>query len=148
MTTLAEILIVEDDQDHLELTIDALRDAGVSNPIRSVGTLVDARSHLAECAARAPGTALPCLILLDLRLADGLGTDLLREVRQDPNLRLIPVVILTNCDDTDTIREAYYRGANSYLVKPMSFSEFRKKVRELGLYWAIINHTCEPANIS
>jgi len=146
MTKLAEILVVEDDADHLELTVEALRDAGVSNPIRSAHTLVEARSYLAECTARASGAGLPCLILLDLRLTDGLGTDILHEVRQDPNLRLIPVVILTNCDDTDTIRDAYYRGANSYLVKPMAFSEFRRRVRELGLYWAIINHTCEPAN--
>ena len=140
---LSEILIVEDNEDHLALTLDALEDAGVSNPIHTAGTLREARAYLKGCSERT-GDDLPCVILLDVRLPDGSGMDLLREIRQDPLLHLLPVVVLTSSDNTPDIHNAYQLGANSYLVKPISFEEFHRKVGEAGLYWALLNEPCTP----
>ena len=138
----SEILIIEDNEDHLELILDALEAACLSNPIRTLPTGQQARAYLRECGQRARASAheLPCVILLDLQLPDASGLDLLQECRQDPVFHSVPVVILTTCDDADTVSRAYRSGANSYLVKPISFQEFHHKVREAGLYWAILNH--------
>jgi len=85
---------------------------------------------------------LPCVILLDIRLPDGSGMDILREIKQNPALSPIPVVILTSSADTPDIKRAYLLGANSYLVKPVAFEEFHQKIREAGLYWALLNQPC------
>jgi len=132
--TLGKILIVEDNEDHLALTVEALEDAGVGNPIRTAGTLGEARAYLLEQA-----DDLPCVVLLDVRLPDGSGMDLLREIRQHALLRVLPVVVLTSSDNTPDIRRAYQLGANSYLVKPISFEDFHRKVGQAGLYWALLN---------
>jgi two-component system response regulator len=141
--TLSEIFIVEDNEDHLALTLEALKDAGVANPVRTANSVREARGHLAAWA-EAPGEDLPCAILLDVRLPDGSGMDLLREIRQHPDLRLLPVVMLTSSDTTPDIQTAYQLGANSYLVKPIHFEEFHRKVGEAGLYWALLNETVRP----
>jgi len=143
---LRHILIVEDNEDHLALTIEALEEAGVSNPVVTAGGLQQARAILAECAERAHGgrDGLPCVILLDVRLPDGSGMDLLSEIKEHAVLRAVPVVVLTSSDDTPDIRKAYQLGANSYLVKPVVFDEFHRKVREAGIYWALLNHLYEP----
>ncbi len=143
---LRHILIVEDNEDHLALTIEALEEAGVSNPVATAGGLQEARAILAECAEQARGgrDGLPCVILLDVRLPDGSGMDLLSEIKEHAVLRAVPVVVLTSSDDTPDIRKAYQLGANSYLVKPVVFDEFHRKVREAGIYWALLNHLYEP----
>ena len=99
-------------------------------------------AHLRQFAerARADSDALPRVILLDLQLPDASGLELLAECKQDPVLQTIPIVILTTCDDTDAVNRAYVSGANSYLVKPISFEEFHHKVRDAGLYWAMLNY--------
>jgi CheY-like chemotaxis protein len=144
--TLREILIIEDNEDHLMLTLDALQDAGVVNPIRTANSLGEARSHLEEWAQRPEGER-PCAILLDVRLPDGSGIDLLREIREHPQLRYIPVVMLTSSDNTPDIQNAYQNGANSYLVKPICFEEFHRKVGEAGLYWALLNESIGPQSV-
>ena len=136
---LSEILIIEDNEDHLALTVEALEDAGVGNPIRTAGTLSEARAYLLEQA-----DDLPCVVLLDVRLPDGSGMDLLREIRQHALLRVLPVVVLTSSDNTPDIRNAYQLGANSYLVKPISFEDFHRKVGQAGLYWALLNEPYGP----
>jgi len=141
--TLSDILIIEDNEDHLTLTLDALEDAGVTNPIRTASSLREARVYL-EGRSQHQGHGLPCVILLDVRLPDGSGMDLLREIRQHPLLRVLPVVVLTSSDSTPDIHNAYQLGANSYLVKPISFEEFHRKVGEAGLYWALLNEPCSP----
>jgi two-component system response regulator len=128
------------------LTIDALREAGLDNPIHSAAAAREARSYLSECVsrARAGDDGLPCVILLDLRLPDASGLELLAEIKQDPVLRPVPVVILTTSENPPDVREAYRLGANSYLVKPVRFDDFHRKVREAGLYWALLNQSCDP----
>jgi CheY-like chemotaxis protein len=143
---LRHILIVEDNEDHLALTIEALEDAGVSNPVMTASGVQEARAILAQCAeeARAGKDGLPCVILLDVRLPDGSGMELLSEIKEHAILRSVPVVVLTSSDDTPDIRKAYQLGANSYLVKPVVFDEFHRKVREAGIYWALLNHLYDP----
>jgi CheY-like chemotaxis protein len=138
---LSAIPVIEDNEDHLTLTLDALEDAGLRNPIHSAASLREARAYLEECTLRARQheDGRLCMILLDMRLPDGSGTDLLREIRQNSPLSAVPVVVLTSSDHTPDIQRAYEMGANSYLVKPISFEEFHRKVREAGLYWAVLN---------
>jgi CheY-like chemotaxis protein len=135
------ILIIEDNDDHLSLTLEALEEAGVRNPIHAATSVQTARARLQEYEQQGLtfSTGLPCLILLDIRLPDGSGMDLLRELKQNSVLSPIPVVILTSSADTPDIKRAYLLGANSYLVKPIVFDEFHLKVREAGLYWALLN---------
>ncbi|MDH4179603.1 MAG: response regulator, partial [Armatimonadota bacterium] len=90
---------------------------------------------------------LPCVVLLDVRLPDGSGMDLLREIRQHALLRLLPVVVLTSSVNAPDIQRAYNLGANSYLVKPISFEEFHRTVGEAGLYWALLNEPCWPEGV-
>jgi CheY-like chemotaxis protein len=146
VTRLSEILIIEDNEDHLALTMEALEDAGLRNPIRTAGSLRQARAYLEQCAAGTPqgDGDLPCVILLDVRLPDGSGMEVLREIRQHPRLGTTPVVVLTSSDHTPDINRAYQCGANSYLVKPISFEQFHHKVREAGLYWAVLNERDRP----
>lgn len=143
---LQDVLLIEDDADHLELTVQALHEAGVRNPLHTAGSLAEALAYLKERArlAETGDGTLPCLILLDLRLPDGSGLDLLQEIRQTPALRLVPVVILTTSENPPDINRAYTLGANSYLVKPVHFDEFHNKVREAGLYWVLLNQSCQP----
>jgi len=142
--SLSPILIIEDNDDHLCLTLEALEEAGVSNPIHTAVSLQAARARLQEYQERGLtlGDGLPCVILLDIRLPDGSGMDILRETKQNAKLSQIPVVILTSSADTPDIKRAYLLGANSYLVKPVVFDEFHQKIREAGLYWALLNQTC------
>ena len=147
-TELRDILIVEDNEDHLVLTVEALQDAGIQNPILAAATLRQARAHLDRYAhaASSDGCGLPCVILLDVRLPDGSGMELLREIKQHPVMRAVPVVVLTSSDVGPDVRDAYQLGANSYLVEPISFEDFHRKVREAGLYWAILNHSYSPGS--
>jgi CheY-like chemotaxis protein len=142
--SLAPILIIEDNEDHLSLTLEAFEEAGVTNPIHTAASLQAARAQLQEYQEQGLtlDSGLPCVILLDLRLPDGSGMEILREIKQDQKLNPIPVVILTSSADTPDIKRAYLFGANSYLVKPVVFEEFHRKIREAGLYWALLNQPC------
>jgi CheY-like chemotaxis protein len=131
---LLEILLVEDDPDHAELTREALTDAGLCNPIVTIETVAGALDYLAGRSG-----AQACVILLDLRLPDGSGFEVLRAVRHNPEHRATPVVVLTTSANGPDVAQAYALGANSYLVKPVGYEEFHRKVRAAGLYWALLN---------
>lgn len=142
--SLPPVLIVEDNEDHLSLTLEAFEEAGVTNPVHTAASLQAARAQLQAYQEQGltRHTGLPCVILLDLRLPDGSGMELLREIKQEERLGAIPVVILTSSADTPDIKRAYLFGANSYLVKPVVFDEFHRTIREAGLYWALLNQPC------
>jgi DNA-binding response OmpR family regulator len=128
------ILLVEDDVDHVALTMRALKKSGVANPV-VVATDGQAAVDLLSDA----GKALPILILLDLKLPKVEGLEVLRRLRGAERTRRIPVVILTSSDDEHDRAAGYDLGCNSYIRKPVDFHQFATAVRELGLYWLVLN---------
>ncbi|HLF06841.1 MAG TPA: response regulator [Thermoplasmata archaeon] len=135
----AEILLVEDDASDEELTLRALRRNNLTNPVHVCRDGAEALRHLFSEGAP-PG---PRLILLDLKLPKVDGMELLRRLKADPRTKRIPVVILTSSREERDIVESYKLGVNSYIVKPVDFAQFTEAVRQLGLYWLLLNETPE-----
>jgi two-component system response regulator len=138
-----EILLVEDNPDDLELTLHALRSDKVANKIevaRDGEEALDYFFRRGRFAARALESE-PSLVLLDLKLPKVDGLEVLREVKNNPATRTIPVVILTSSREEKDIVMSYQLGVNSYIQKPVDFNKFRETAKQLGLYWLIINQT-------
>ena len=132
------ILLVEDNPRDEELTLRALRKSKVVNPIVVAHDGVEALDYLFAQGAHAgrPPTALPQLILLALKLPK---LDGLRTLRLDERTKLLPVVILTSSVEEQDLVRGYSLGANSYVRKPVDFIQFSEAVRQLGLYWLVLN---------
>ncbi len=135
------ILLVEDNADDVALTLRALRKHNVANQILVARDGMEALDLLfpAEAKANATPQDLPHLVLLDLKLPRVDGLEVLRRIRAHPTTRLIPVVILTTSDEQQDLLAGYDYGANSYVRKPVNFNEFSESVRQLGIYWFILN---------
>ena len=136
------ILLIEDNPDDEELTLHALRDAGVSNPVVVARDGAEALDRLLGSrgwpgGGDAPG--LPAVVLLDIKLPKVSGLDVLRQIRASPRTRLLPVVILTSSSEERDLVEGYSLGCNSYVRKPVDFGQFTRAVRQLGLYWLLLN---------
>lgn len=142
------ILLVEDNPDDVDLTLRAFKRAGITRPVDVARDGVEALEYLhaqGAFTARA-GQPLPVVVLLDLKLPRLDGHEVLRRIRADARTRLLPVVILTSSvEDADLVR-GYGGGANSYVRKPVSYTEFVEAARQLGLYWLVLNH--EPPSAS
>jgi CheY-like chemotaxis protein len=137
------ILLVEDNQKDEELTLRALRKSNVMNPIVVARDGVEALDYLFSRGAHAnrDPEAVPQLVLLDLKLPRVDGLEVLKELRESELTRLLPVVVLTSSlEDQDLIR-SYRLGANSYVRKPVDFVQFIEAVRQLGLYWLVLNQS-------
>jgi two-component system, chemotaxis family, response regulator Rcp1 len=132
-----EILLVEDSPDDACLTIEALKDGKVRNRISHVEDGEEAISFLRQKGSHGSAPR-PDLILLDLCLPKKNGQEVLEEIKEDPDLRRIPVVILTTIDDREQVREVYNRHANCYINKPVDFDEFIKVVRSIEDFWLTI----------
>lgn len=132
----ASILLVEDTATDRELTIYALRASGVMNDLR---VAEDGQQALDLLFGDEHEDLRPQLILLDLKLPRVSGFDVLRRIRADDRLRLVPVVVLTSSRQDPDIERAYALGATSYIVKPVDFSQFNDAVRQIGYYWLVIN---------
>jgi two-component system response regulator len=135
------ILLVEDNPDDEALTLRALRKNRIANEVVVARDGAEALDYLfgtGAHAGRGPG-ALPQVVLLDLKLPKVDGLEVLRRVRADPRARLLPVVILTSSKEDRDLVESYGRGANSYVRKPVDFAAFVEAVRQLGLYWLVLN---------
>jgi CheY-like chemotaxis protein len=135
------ILLVEDNPDDEELTLMALKDAGVQNVVHVARDGAEALAYLfgseeGEGSERQP---LPTLILLDLMLPKVNGFEVLEKIRETERTRYIPVVILTSSDADADVARSYQLGVNSYVRKPVEFSEFVNSVRQVGLYWVLLN---------
>lgn len=129
------ILVVEDDPDDVLLIRRAFAKASLSNRLSFVTDGEDAVAHLTG----QPPSELPSLILLDLKLPRMSGLELLQWRReQPPEIRSIPVVILTSSSESADVRRAYGLGANTYLVKPVEFDALLGMIRQLGLYWMLL----------
>ena len=142
----AKILLVEDNADDVELCLHALRKEKLSNKIHVAR---DGQEALDFLFARGPHLdrgqqSLPRLILLDLKLPKVDGIQVLRQVKSSAATRFLPVVILTSSREERDLVESYELGVNSYLQKPVNFEEFRGVVKQLGLYWLVVNQV--PSN--
>ena len=136
------ILLVEDDPDHEALAIRALRKANVANIINVARDGAEALEYMKGIIA---GTAqLPQLVLLDLKLTKVEGLDVLRAIRASDKTALLPVVVLTSSDEERDIVASYRLGVNSYIRKPVNFSDFAEATKQLGMYWLLLNQ-CPPS---
>lgn len=136
------ILLVEDDPDHEILTIRALRKSNVVNDIRVARDGEEAIRLLFGEGEEAL-KSLPQVILLDLKLPKIDGLEVLRRIRETEKTRMLPVVILTSSDEESDIVRSYRLGVNSYIRKPVNFTEFAEATRQLGVYWLVLNE-CPP----
>lgn len=137
------ILLVEDNPDDEELTLRALKQNNIANDVVVARDGVEALDYLFSTGAYAGrgDTPLPGLILLDLKLPRLGGIEVLQRLRADPRTRLLPVVVLTSSTQEEDIVNSYSFGANSYVRKPVSFVQFTEAVRQLGLYWLVLNES-------
>ncbi len=136
-----DILLVDDSQEDLDLTLHALRRENLANKIFTVRDGEEAldfifcRGAFGERTFERP----PKLILLDWKLPKVDGSQVLREIKSDERTKTIPVVVLTSSKEERDLVDGYRLGANSYIQKPVDFNQFRETVRSLGLYWLVVN---------
>jgi two-component system, response regulator len=137
------LLLIEDNPDDEELTLLALKESNVVNEVVVARDGVEALDYLFGTGAYAGRNTFfaPQLILLDLKLPKVDGLEVLQRLRSDPRTQLIPVVVLTSSSEEEDIVASYRLGANSYVRKPVEFHRFVDAVRQLGLYWLLINQT-------
>ncbi len=135
------ILLVEDNPDDEVLTLRAFKKNNIKNEVVVAHDGEEALDFLFGRGAYAERNPqdIPEVVLLDLKLPKVDGLEVLRQVRADPRTRLLPVVILTSSKEEQDLIEGYSRGANSYVRKPVDFNDFVEAVRQLGLYWLVLN---------
>ena len=135
------ILIVEDNPDDEEMTLKSLHQAGLANDVQVVRDGVEALDFLFGTGGFAgrDTSRMPTVVLLDLKLPKLNGIDVLKRMRQQLVTRTIPVVILTSSSEDEDMVKSYDSGANSYVRKPVIFSDFANVVSQLGLYWMLLN---------
>jgi CheY-like chemotaxis protein len=134
------ILLVEDDPRDVELTLAGLEEHNVANRIMVVNDGAEALDYLyrrGKFKTRDGGD--PILVLLDLKMPKVNGLEVLKIIKADENLKIIPVVVLSSSRETPDLVECYKHGVNAYVVKPVDFTEFMKAVKQLGIFWAAIN---------
>jgi CheY-like chemotaxis protein len=142
------IVLAEDNTNDVELTLTALRENRVVNEIVVVRDGAEALDYLYRRNTYANRTGgNPALVLLDLKMPRVDGIEVLRQVKSDPSLRSIPIVILTSSREEQDLVRTYNLGVNAYVVKPVDFHEFIEAVKLLGGFWAVINET-PPAGVS
>jgi CheY-like chemotaxis protein len=140
MTQLKRILLAEDNEHDIELTLNALSENHLANEVVVVRDGAEALDYLyrrGPYSGREEGN--PVVVLLDLKMPKVDGLEVLRQLKGDENLRQIPVVMLTSSREESDLIESYRLGVNAYVVKPVEFSGFVQAVGELGVFWAMIN---------
>ena len=140
MNGIGRILLVEDDPKDIDLTLAALGEYNLANEVIVVRDGAEALDYLhskGNYSSRAQEN--PAVVLLDLKLPKVDGLEVLRGIRSDERLKLIPVVVLTSSREDKDMVASYRLGVNAYVVKPVDFHEFVNAVKELGVFWAVIN---------
>lgn len=140
MPSMGRILLVEDDPKDVELTMTALEEYNLSNEVvvaRDGEEALDYLYYRGKFQRRSGDN--PAVVLLDLKLPKVDGLEVLETIKQDEKLRMIPVVVLTSSREERDLVASYKLGVNAYVVKPVDFHEFVNAIKELGVFWAIIN---------
>lgn len=140
MNTYKRILLAEDDPKDIELTINALEEYNLANDIFIARDGAEALDYLYRRGgfAQEPG-GNPIVILLDLKMPKIDGIQVLKQIKSDKHLQMIPVVVLTSSNESQDLEACYQLGANAYVVKPVKFTDFVEAVRGIGVFWALIN---------
>jgi len=140
MLPLKRILLAEDSVQDAELTLAALEEQHLANDVALVRDGAEALDYLYQRGEFADGDAtLPVVVILDLKMPRVDGLEVLRQMKSDQNLRRVPVVMLTSSREEKDLADSYRLGANAYVVKPVDFQKFLTSVRQLGMFWALIN---------
>ena len=140
MTAFGKILFVEDDPRDVELTLEALRDNNLANEVivaRDGEVALDYVYRRGAFADRPWGH--PVVVFLDLKMPKVDGLEVARQLRKDPRTHLIPIVILTSSRESRDLDECYRIGVSAYVVKPVHFADFISAVRQVGVFWGLIN---------
>jgi CheY-like chemotaxis protein len=140
MSLLGRILLIEDDPSDVELTLEALAEYNLANEVtvaRDGEIALDYLHRRGEFKGRPDEN--PAVMLLDLKLPKVDGLEVLKQVKSDERLRVIPVVVLTSSQEEKDMMRSYKLGVNAYVVKPVDFHEFINAVKELGVFWGIVN---------
>jgi CheY-like chemotaxis protein len=150
MPELKRILLAEDDPNDVELTLMALGEYHLANEVLTVSDGAEALDFLFRRGKYTDRAAdgLPGVALLDVKMPKVSGIEVLRQIKADPRLRTIPVVMLTSSREETDLVESYKLGANAYVVKPVDFHAFAEAVKRLGVFWALVNEPpprCNPA---
>jgi CheY-like chemotaxis protein len=143
--TIKNILLVEDDVRDVELTLAALEEHHLANKVEVVqdgAEALDYLYHRGKFLTRSPGN--PVVVLLDNKMPKVSGLEVLKTMKSDEQLKLIPVVVLTSSRETPDLMEFYQYGVNAYVVKPVDFAAFMTAIKQVGIFWAAINEPPPP----
>lgn len=138
------IVVVDDNPNDVELTVRTLRKAHIANEVTVLSDGQEALDFLLGTDSSSPLGLLPAVILLDLKLPKLDGLEVLRRLRSDDRTRFVPVVVMTSSNQESDMVRSYALGVNSYIVKPVDFAQFAATVRDVGLYWLLLNHPASP----
>lgn len=140
MSDFKRILLAEDNAKDVELTLAALEEHNLANEVVVVRDGAETLDYLYRRGKfKMRGENNPAVVLLDIKMPKVDGIEVLKQIKQDDTLRSIPVVILTSSREEKDLVESYKLGVNAYVVKPVNFQDFLKAVKELGVFWALIN---------
>jgi CheY-like chemotaxis protein len=146
LSELGRILLAEDDPRDVELILTALVECNLANEVATVGDGAQALDYLYRRGAfEGRPDEPPVVVMLDIKMPRVDGIEVLRQIKADERLKTIPVVVLTSSTDERDMLKSYLLGANAYVVKPVDFGQFMEAVRELGLFWAVVNYLPPPA---
>lgn len=142
MPPLKLILLAEDNMRDIELTLAALEEHNLANEVIIVRDGSEALDYLyGRGKFTGNGHPLPAVMFLDLKMPKVDGLEVLRQIKSDPERKMIPIVMLTSSREEQDLVKSYQLGVNAYVVKPVDFSQFVQSIKQLGLFWAIINET-------
>ena len=140
MNPLKRILLAEDSPHDVELTLAALEEHNLANDVVVARDGAEALDYLYQRGQFAGhGNGLPVVVLLDLKMPKVDGLEVLRQMREDPNLKRVPVVMVTSSREEQDLVRSYQLGVNAYVVKPVDFQKFVNSIKQIGVFWAILN---------
>ncbi|MBU2493529.1 MAG: response regulator [Bacteroidetes bacterium] len=140
MVDLKTILLVEDNPNDVELTLEALLEYNLANHVIAVGDGVEAMEYLRyEDKFKNRKKGNPAVLLLDIKMPRMDGIEVLEAIRKDDKLKTIPVVMLTSSREEPDLKKCYELGVNAYVVKPVNFNDFIEAVKQIGIFWALLN---------